>query len=619
MTIVGVLAADFVLPSTGYKAPAFLVPGRLDPSVENDKRSVVTIYGRLRPGVTADAATSQLASIMSGVETDFPTLPQKRTGSLMSIEDALFAPVRVPLLMLLSITAGVLILAVGNLTHLSLARRAERAREVSVRSALGGGRWQVTRLLVTEGLVLAVSGTLVALAVSHAIFASVMAVVPRLAHVYRLAPAAMNLRVVIFASVLGVVAWLVFGVAPSLRTTGDDVRQLNSRGVRGNSRRAGRLLTGMQAALGTSVLVVMMLLLGSFVRLVSSVGGIDETGLVVASVELPRDYAAAPERRKTLMRALESRAELASGQAIGWQGGVPGTTVAGGLWRSADLNQPSVAMAYPADKTAMEAFRLRLISGRLFTDDEAHANAPVAVIDQRAAEILWPGDNPIGRQVYDAQIRSDGASAREVVGVVETLRIDFSTDPPASGRAFVPFHTKSLAGALTWRGTARAAVVQPLRDALAELEPRARLKVTPFEPFERRLGEPRLLARLTSVLGILALILTVAGAYSVTSHAVSGRTSEIGVRMALGATAGGVTRMILREALTPAVAGVAAGLIAAALWAKTIETLLFQMTARDPRVYAASALLILAVVAIAGLIPASRASRINPTEALRAD
>jgi macrolide transport system ATP-binding/permease protein len=187
------------------------------------------------------------------------------------------------------------------------------------------------------------------------------------------------------------------------------------------------------------------------------------------------------------------------------------------------------------------------------------------------------------------------------------------------GYAFVPLHPRGRQRSLIWRGEATAQLAAALRDATKELEPRATAGARAFEPFERTFGEPRLLARVTGVLGLLALTLTIAGVYSVTSHTVGGRTSEIGVRMALGATAMRVRRMILREALRPAVVGVGVGLAAAFWWAQTIKALLFGIDARNPWAFAASAVLVLCVVALAGLIPATRASRINPVEALRAE
>jgi putative ABC transport system permease protein len=623
-TIVGVLTREFILPDAANEAPAFLVPGRLDRAAEGNKRSVAGIYGLLRSDTTAEATAAQLASIMAGVEKDYPQLPQGRTGRLIPVQEALFRRVRVPLLMLLGVTIGVLVLAIGNLAHLSLARGAERRREVTVRSALGGSRWRIARLMLTEAAILVATGTAAALVLGHGIFAAVMAAVPKLAHIYRLMPAELNGRVVAMSLFLAAVTLALFGVIPAVRSSVPDLRsalQLGSRGARGGSRITSHVLTVLQTSLGTSVLVVALLLVSSFARLVTAVHGIDENGLVLASVDLPPDYDATPERAKDLRRAVEFRVEQVTGQAIGWQAGIPGLTLPGALWGSATDATPAsaVAIAFPADRTAMDAFRLQLVSGRLFTDDEARSNAAVAVIDRRTSEILWPGENAIGRTVYDAQVPSEPRTARQVIGVVETVKTDFKDEPAKQGQAFVPIHTRNSRGEFIWRGSASPKIVQALRDAVRDLEPRAKVGAIPLEPFERRFGEPRLLARMIGVLGVLTLLLTVTGVYAVVSHATAGRTGEIGVRVALGATSARVRAMIVREALWPATIGVAAGLAAAFWWAVRLKDLLFQVEPRSPWVFAAASLLVTVVVIIASGIPATRASKLNPVDALRAD
>lgn len=623
-TVAGVLSREFVLPDAINDAPVFLAPGRLDPAAEGNGRSLVGIYALQRADRTLEATTAELAGIMAGVEQDYPKLPHGRSVRIVSLQESLFRRVRVPVMMLLGVTAGVLVLAIGNLAHLSLARGAGRLREVTVRSALGGSLWRIARLLLMESLILTVLGTVAAIVLSHGIFVSVMASVPKLSHIYRLMPSELNGRVVGLALALGGVTTLLFGVLPAVRSASADLRgalQQSTRNSRGRSRLTNHVLTVLQTSLGTSVLIVTLLLVGSFVRLVTAVHGIDENGLVTAWVNLPADYDTRPEQAAALLREAETRAERSTGQQIGWEGGIPGFTLPGGLRGNPTdpPNAPSVATAFPVDRTAMEAFRLQLVAGRLFTDDEAHTNAPVAVIDRRTSELLWPGENALGRTVYDAQVREDPWIARQVVGVVETVNVDFSKTPGKQGRAFVPFHPKARLATLVWRGSARPEITQALRDAFRELEPRAKVSSMPFEPFARWLGEPRLLARMIGVLGLVTLVLTITGIYAVISHATAGRTGEIGVRIALGATAARLRRMIVREALWPGAAGVMIGLAVAFWWAVRLKDLLFEVDPRSPWVFASAAVLVTAVVMLASGVPAARASRINPIEALRAD
>jgi predicted permease len=621
--VVGVLAKDFVLPDALNAAPVFMAPGRLNPAEEAKPESRVILFGRLRENSSVQATTDQLAAVIAGVEKDYPSLPQGRTLSLESLQETLFKRVRVPLSMLLAVAAGVLVLAVGNLSHLSLSRAQERNREVAVRAALGGGSWRIARLLMTEALLLAIAGTAAALVLSQALFAIVMAAVPRLAHLYRLIPADMSLRVVGVTLGLAALSFLVFGMMPAVRVVRLDVcrtLQQNGRASRGRSRRTNTLLTALQSSLAASVLVVTILLATSFVRLVLAVKGIDETGVVTATFELPQAYTQTPQQASALFRDLTADVGRATGQRFGWEGGIPGFTLPGGLWRTADTSgNQHVATAYPMDRSALDTFRFQLVAGRLYTDEEAAANAPVAVIDRRTSELLWPGQDPLGRSVFDYQVRFEGATMRVVVGMVESVRVDFKDTADDTGFAFVPINPRGRQPTMVWRGRATPLLAQTLRDALRVREPAAKVGIRAFEPFERRFGEPRLLARMIGVLGVLTLLLTVTGVYAVVSHATAGRTGEIGVRVALGATSARLRAMIVREALWPAAIGVVVGLAAAFWWAVRLKDLLFQVEPRSPWVFAAASLLVTVVVIIASGIPATSASKLNPVDALRAD
>ena len=623
LPIVGVLRPDFVLPDATNDSPSFLLPGHLDRVVEAGRPpSVVDMFARLRSGASAEVVTSQVQAVIDSVAKDDPAVPQARAAKLMDLRTLLFSRVRVALLMLLALTSCVLLLAIGNLTHLSLARYGERTREIAMRRALGASRLRIVRLLLAESTVLAGLAGVAALGLSRVLFNGVMAAVPRLAHIYRLMPAGLSLRV---AAVIGLIvasSVIAIGFLPAISVSGRSLfGALQSFGnrLRGRRRRTDGPLTALQAALGASILVATMLLVGSFVRLTNAVTGIDENGLVTANLELPADFRTRPQDAFALIRDVRDAVQRETGQPIGLEGGIPGFTLPGGLWRSdADAKAPAVAVSFPVDPSAMAAFHLELRQGRWMTEEEGRSNAEVAVIDERTAELIAPGTSALGLALADSQVRGE-RTTRRVIGVVRRVDTTFGK-AAAEGVAFTPFDPRRQNyPAVIWRGSSNPRLGAALRDAVRAREPRARIAVSAFVPFERRFGEPRLLASVIGVLGVLALLLTVTGVYSVTSHAVAGRTAEIGIRMALGATAGGVKRMIMRETLFPAMVGVAVGLFGASLWAQTIETLLFQVTAHDAGVYVGSAIAILVVVALAGAIPTARASRINPTEALRAD
>jgi hypothetical protein len=316
------------------------------------------------------------------------------------------------------------------------------------------------------------------------------------------------------------------------------------------------------------------------------------------------------------------RAEAETGQRIGIGRGLPGVTLPGALWRSGDPPESrDTVIAYPVDATWMSVARLQLVRGRLYSDTEANGNAPVAVVDERAARFFWPGADPIGQIVTDRQTRAP--FSRSVIGVVRTVDVDFGRAADAgraNGRAFVPLAPDGFSPPwLLWRGPVSGQFVDRLRQAADLAAPGAKVRVTPLEPFERRLGEPRMLAWLMASLGLLALLLTIAGVYAVVSHVVSGRLAEIGIRMALGAPPARVRRMILVESLWPTVVGVVAGAGIAVWWTRALRGVLFGVDPTNPILVAAVAIAVVGVAQAACLRPARRAMRVDPVRVLQGD
>lgn len=619
LRVVGVLRPDFVFPDYTNDAPSFLLPGRLDPAAVSNPRSVTDIFLRLRAGADSDVATAELTDIARSTERQYPAIPQGRRMTLLPIHDTLFKSVRTPLAMLLAITLAILVLASANLAHLYLVRTGERAREIAVRCALGASSWRIVRWLMTETLILAIAGGAAALVVGRALFALVMSVMPQFARVYRLVPASVDTRVVVVTALLSFATLVVFGLAPALGaarpTVAPTLQQGSTRAI-GGRRARHRLLTAVQAGLAVSILVVSALIVVSFVKLASSVHGVDFDGVTTVSIDWPAGDAS-PARLHAQAKQIADEATSVLQGRLGVARGTPGLTFPTAFWRAEDPDSaPPQGMAYPADRSYLDIVRVTLVRGRLYTNEEAWSNVPVAVIDERAAELVWPGEDPLGRLVKDRQASEN--PPRTVIGVVKRLDVLSTNDWAAKGIAFVPLHPEARSGdTFVWRG----APTMALRDAVAQtvrrIDPSAVVGVRALEPFERTLGEPRLMARLLGVLGALALVLTMFGVYSVVSHTVSDRRVEIGVRMALGASATSVRRLVLRDAVLPAAAGIAVGLVPCLWWTGSVRKLLFSIEPHDPVVVAAASVVVLLVVAIAALGPARRASRVDPVVALK--
>jgi predicted lysophospholipase L1 biosynthesis ABC-type transport system permease subunit len=260
-----------------------------------------------------------------------------------------------------------------------------------------------------------------------------------------------------------------------------------------------------------------------------------------------------------------------------------------------------------------------LRAGRDISASDTRTSEPVIVVNETMARNLWPGQDPIGKYI----VNTCGAPERRVVGVVGDVR-HLALEQASGNEMYLPVTQcgdQPTADLVVRSSLPPAAVASALRSALKPVTPNlAGNDLRTLQGLVDKAVSPRrFVVLLLGGFALFALVLASLGIYGLISYSVGQRTQEIGIRMALGASAGRVKRMILRDTLAPASFGVAAGLIAASLWAKTIESLLFELTPRDLSVYALSAVAILAVVTLAGAIPSARASRINPTDALRAD
>jgi len=616
--VIGVLGKDFVFPDHTNQSLAFLLPTAADPHESSPFRLAGAIV-RLAPGATRDAAIAEVQAIVTAVERNYPKFPQGRRVELVPLQEALFGRARTPLLMLLAATGCVLLLACANLAHLFLARLHARRRELGIRLAIGAGPWRLARLLFIEAMVLAVAGAVAALVVGQRLFAAIMAWTPKYAHVYRLLPASLDWRVAAFAAVLVAGALMVFGLAPALRASRANLReslQLADAGGHGRAIRSDATLIFMQSAVAIALLVTSVLIVGSFVRLTSQPLGFEPDRVRMVSVEFMEGRDASGEMtnpvqaRRGIYQHLSERLPVPAALA----GGLPGQTLWGGLVRAdAPPDTRAAVTAYPSTDTFFQTFGLRLMRGRLFDEQEAFSNAPVAVLDQRAAATLWRGEEPLGRQVR----QGDGV-VRTVIGVVQTLRTRLTTDQ-GGGCAFVPIAACTRPPSVAFRVGDAEIPVAWIRAVVQQVAPGAVVDVWPFKPFERTVGQPRFLAVLLGALGMLTITLTIVGVFGVVNHVVARTTHEVGIRMALGADAARIRLMVLRRALLPAALGVGVGVGASLLWTQTLRALLFGLQPTDPAAFVGSAVLVLTLVAIASLTPAWRASRVDPTVALRSE
>jgi putative ABC transport system permease protein len=618
--IIGVMPPGFVLPQLDNRAPDFLLAIRPDPARPGLPNRLSFPVARLAPGASRASAAAEMQAIAQSVEADFPAVSRNRQVVLTDLQEVLFGRVRTPLLLLLGATGCVLLLACVNLAHLFLSRLQARQREFAVRLALGAGRPRLIRLLVIESGAYALAGALGALVLGQLTFDLLVARTPELAYVYRLLPARVDLRVVALAAALAGVALLIFGAIPAFRASRLDVRAALIDGGSATSRlvrpRSAFALIALQSAAAMVLVVIGALLLHSFARLAWQPLGYDPHAVVSLSLTLPAAAGAGAgdnpqwqnDEKRRLYEHLRDRLGAPVTAAAGW----PGMTLPANLRVPGAPKEAPKPIAYPVSSTFFDVFSIRLLAGRLYTEAEALEGASVAVLDQRAADLLWPGQQPLGHTVVD----SSGVE-RQVIGVIGTIRTSLVGD--RDGSAFMPIGRAPSSFNLAYRPVRGSPSLEELQAAVQAVAPRTEVSVHPYRPFERTLGQPRFLAALLGTLNGITLILAAVGIFGVVNHGAARRTREMGIRMALGATAVRIRRMVVTAALVPAALGMAAGAGIALWWTPALQSLLFGIEPSDPLTYAAAAAIVTLVVLAGSLLPAWRVSRVLPTSALRAE
>jgi hypothetical protein len=434
---------------------------------------------------------------------------------------------------------------------------------------------------------------------------------------YRLLPAAVDLRVLVFSVLLVVVATSLFGVLPALLAARRDPRaglQAGNLDTHRRGRQAGSLIVA-QTMLAAFLLVVCGLMIRSFAHLALQPLGFEPVGMHLVTIDPPGGFAGSSDANARFVfhrRVYEHlRERLHASTTVA--DGIPGLMLPGLVDRSDRGEQQPRVHAFSVAGTFFETFGLSLVEGRLFDDREAFANAPVAVIDRRAASLLWPGESPLGQSLRDTR-----GAVRRVVGVVTTVATDIRPGAESPGTAYTPFSLQARAS-LFVRPTASSGSFEEVRRIVREVEPAAYVRLNPILPFEIVLAQPRFLAMLLGAVGVLTIALTAVGTFGVTRYEVTRRLREMGIRAACGASPTRIQTGILAGALAPAIVGVAGGLAVSWWYATVLAPLLFGLQPRDPSTLAAVGLLVLVIVTCASSVPAARASRVSPVDVLHAD
>ena len=624
--IVGVMPEGF-RPVISPMA-AFWRPDRLNLTNPNRGAIVLRVVARLKPGVNIDQASASVTRLAGTLAQRYPESNTNVGFSVVPLHEQVVGNARPGMLMLTGAVALVLLITCVNIANLLLARASGRAREMAVRSALGAGRAQIIRQLLSESVVLAVAGGSVGVLLSvwgvKAFLALAPAGTPRLDEI-SLNPIALG-----FAVTLTLAAGLLFGLAPALQLARADHAPALKDGGRGSVGSSGhrirRMLVVAEVATTAMLLVGGGLLLRSFVSMQQASLGFEPDRLLTGFVPVPA--ARVPKGEDAV--ALQDRL-LEAARAI------PGVTHAaltsivplGGADSDMDFAIEGVAPPAPGQPGPVTWFRtvsagyldvmgMRMVKGRSFDGREAQ---PTVVISDSLARSYWSTSDPIGARVNLGS--PDRPAVFTVVGVVAEPK-QSGARGPSRGQMFIPYwHAGQLFGGgtnLILKGDVPPeSLSRPLADAVRAVD--SGLPTTNVVPMTklvaRSVEEPKFLAVITGVFAVLTLLLAAVGVYGVMAYAVGERRQEIGVRLALGAARRDVFGLVYRDGMRLAAIGLLIGGLGAAFITPTLTTLLYGVTPYDPVTFAVSGAALLAAASLAVFIPARRATGIQPGEVLK--
>ena len=640
-TIIGVMPPGFQYPIETESADIYVttaidaVPlGGRPPITEQRDNRYLRCVGRLRPNVSIEQASAEMHTLAGSIKTEHAETNSDWDAVVHPLRGYLVSNVRVALWVLSGAVVCVLLIASLNVANLLLARASSRAREIAVRIAIGARRGRIVRQLLIESVLLAAIGGALGLVIAQRGTHGLVALVPKQI------PFAENIQldapVLIFTLAISFATGIIFGVAPAFQATRVNLNQslkANATGSIGGGReraRVGRALVMVQIALALVLLICAGLLLQSFAHLRSVDPGLQMERLLTARITLPTAAYPNAEKAARFYEQLIARLRVLPG--VQTASVVLPLPLSGSLSTTQfDLPEhPLPESERPLSTTRLigiDYFRtvgVPLLRGRYFTDSDRLDSKPVAIVNERFAQRFFQEQNPIGKQIKPGWTVTDQPpQMREVVGVVGNAK-DFSLREDFKPELYLPIAQVPWPVAtivLRIEPSNSATMAKMLRAELDHIDPALPLSdVRVFDEYRARsLAGARFNALLLSIFAGVALILTAVGIYGVIAYSVSQRIGEIGIRMALGALPSSIFRLVVGQGMTLVVISIGIGLISAFACTRLMDSLLFGVTASDPITFIAIAVLIVAVAFLACWLPARRAARINPIEALRTE
>jgi predicted permease len=629
-TVVGVMPAGFSFPDRRIQlwTPMSFTPAE---KALRDTNYLSTI-GRLKSGVNVERAAAEMNALAKQIAQQHPELNTGDSLKLLTLSDVVIGDVRPLLLVLLAAVCCVLIICCANVANLLLARATGRHKEIAIRSAIGASRSRVVRLLLVESTVLGLIGGLCGCLL--AIWGIDLLIALRPTGLPRLDEIGMNWRIFGFTGGVSLVCGFLFGLAPALQASTSQLSDILKQGDRTGTASPARsrmrsLLVGSEVALSLVLLVGAALLIRSFGRLLDVDPGFNPANVLTVSIPLSLSrYGDAQQQSAFFQRLLKQVGERPGIQAAAVVTDLPlfGGSSTGFDVSGRPLAAPTERPLTEYRSASPEYFRtmgIDLIAGRAFTDEDKAGAPGVAIINQTLARRYFGNENPIGKRIG----LSRPIDWREIVGVVRDVR-NYGLAADVKPECYVPYLQNLadyLAGSAAWMmmvvrtESAPSGYVAAIKREIQLIDkdqPISSMK--PMMAYlEESIAQRRFNMLLLGLFATLALVLAAIGIYGVISYSVAQRTREFGIRIALGAGRADILALMTRQGMGPALLGLVIGLAAAAATTRFMASLVFQVSVTDPMIFAVVALVLALVALAACLLPARRASRVDPIEALR--
>ena len=649
-TVIGVMPANFYMFDDQSD---FWTPMNWTHTEMASTQYALGTIARLKPGVSVKQAQAEMDTLAAQQRAADPQRNKNLGARVQPLSEALYGELRQPLLLLQGAVALVLLIGCANVAGLLLARAASRRTEIAVRTAIGAGRWRIVRQLITESLPLSVLGGALGILLAWGGLKLFAAAAPP--GFPRLSELSLDLTVLGFTAAVAILTSLIFGAVPAIQASNPDLvgslKESGRSGTEGAARQHLRsALVALQIAMALVLLIGAGLMINSFIRIESNPLGADPKNLLTFDFRFARDEAIKPYARyrnqglwevnplttQMFQRVLERLQKLPGAISVAGASTPPLSGALGmGFLIEGRPNLPGpngeavqTASYIAVTPSYFATLRAPITQGRDFDDRDTASSPFVVIINQTMAKKFWPNEDPIGKQLRLDYVPDE--PVREIVGVARDIRMNLQQRQIGS-TIYVPY----LQQTPRWMGAGYSlragmffvvrtlgkplAISESVRHAVAEVDPnRPVANIRTVEQYlDQQVQYVHLYVLLLGIFGAIAAVLAAIGIYGVMAYSVAERTREIGIRMALGAGAADIFRLVVLHALVLLAIGLTLGLIGSFALTRYLSSALYDVKATDPSTFAGVSLLLALVAVIASLIPTRRAVAVSPTVALR--